>query len=300
MNKWIKRSAIALGGIVALAAVAVVGGTTMADRKMNRQLAVPVQPVAFRSDDQSVTRGSYLFASRGCADCHGANAAGKVFVDDPNGLFVRGPNITSGAGGVVAAYKPEDWVRTIRHGVGLSGKPLLIMPSEDYNRFTDDDLASLVAYLRQVPPVTGEPAAVRLPAIVKVMYAVGVVQDAYEKIDHSLPPAKPVAEGVNTTHGAYVANMCQGCHGVRLSGGKIPGGPPDWPAAANLTPGEGSAMPRYASAEQFRQMLRSGKRPDGVAIKVMPFNSLKEINDTDADALYLYLKGLAPVAANNH
>ncbi len=298
MNKWIKRTAVAAVVLVAVVAGAVGGGVLLAERKMNRQLRPTVADVPFRSDTASIERGRYLYASRGCVDCHGANAAGKVFVDDPNGLLVRGPNITPGPTGVVGAYTSLDWVRTVRHGVKPDGRPLLIMPSEDYNRFTNDDLAALVAYLRQVPPAPGEAALVRLPAIVKVLYAAGVVQDAYEKIDHSLAPAQPVAEGVNATHGAYVANMCLGCHGARLSGGKIPGGPPDWPAAANLTTGEGSAMPRYATAEQFRQMLASGRRPDGTAISpVMPFGSLKEMSAVDADALYLYLKGLPPLPA---
>ena len=100
---------------------------------------------------------------------------------------------------------------------------------------------------------------------------------------------------MSPAHGAYVANMCIGCHGAGLSGGKIPGAPPDWPAAANLTPGEGSAMKAYSGAAQFQQMLRTGKRPDGSAVSsVMPFASLKEINDTDAQALYLYLASVAP------
>jgi mono/diheme cytochrome c family protein len=101
-------------------------------------------------------------------------------------------------------------------------------------------------------------------------------------------------------HGAYVVNTCIGCHGANLSGGKVPGAPPDWPAAANLTPGEGSAMPRYADAESFKAMLRSGKRPDGSAVSpVMPFGALKELNDVDAQALYLHLKALSPKAFGN-
>jgi mono/diheme cytochrome c family protein len=89
--------------------------------------------------------------------------------------------------------------------------------------------------------------------------------------------------------------MCIGCHGAQLSGGRIPGAPPDWPAAANLTPGQGSAMLQYASASQFAQMLRSGQRGDGSSISgVMPFASLKELSDTDAAALHLYLQSLTP------
>jgi cytochrome c553 len=167
----------------------------------------------------------------------------------------------------------------------------MIMPSEDYNRFTDDDLAALVAWLRQLPPATGGGAVVELPLPVRVFYGFGLIKDAAAKIDHTLPPAQPVAEGVTVAHGAYVANMCLGCHGPQLAGGKIPGGPPDWPAAADLRPG--GAMSRYANAQAFMQMFKTGKRPDGSTVQVMPFTSLRELSETDVRALHLYLSGLS-------
>jgi hypothetical protein len=64
--------------------------------------------------------------------------------------------------------------------------------------------------------------------------------------------------------------------------------------AANLTPGEGGVMGRYADAGVFTAMLRSGKRPDGTPIAVMPFDALKALNDVDAQALYLTLRALPP------
>jgi cytochrome c553 len=129
---------------------------------------------------------------------------------------------------------------------------------------------------------------------VRILYGFGAIKDAAEKIDHSLPPAQPVPEAVNAQHGAYVANMCLGCHGEHLSGGKIPGGPPDWPPAANITPGEGSVMTRYKDVAVFQAMLRTGKRPDGTAIKVMPFEALGKLNDVDAQALHAFLKTVPP------
>ena len=39
-------------------------------------------------------------------------------------------------------------------------------------------------------------------------------------------------------------------------------------------------------------MFRSGKRPDGTAVQVMPFESLREMSETDLRALHLYLKAL--------
>jgi len=136
---------------------------------------------------------------------------------------------------------------------------------------------------------------VRLPTIVRVMYGAGVFKDASEKIDHRLPPPPVVPVGETPEHGGYVAAMCTGCHGPAFSGGRIPGAPPDWPAASNLTPGEGGVMVRYATVEAFATMLKTGKRPDGSPVStVMPFESTANLNDTDVKAIYAFLKTLPP------
>jgi mono/diheme cytochrome c family protein len=252
--------------------------------------------VALPTDAASVARGQYLYGTRGCVDCHGSDGAGRTFIDDGR-MKVAGPQIAPGPGSATAAYRVEDWVRTVRHGVKPSGRPLLIMPSQDYNRLTDADLGALIAYVRQMPPVNGSPAVLELPLAVRVLYGFGAIPDAAALIDHSLPPEPPVAEGATVEHGRYVAHMCEGCHGPKLAGGKVPGGPPDWPPSANLTPGEGGVMGRYASADDFVRMMRSGKRADGSAVRVMPFESLSAMNDTDLRGLHAYLQTLPAQAA---
>ncbi|MDM0111792.1 c-type cytochrome [Variovorax sp. J22R133] len=293
---WLKRVAIVVVGLVVIAAGALFAGDQLATRKMQRRLDIAVAGVPFRNDAAAIERGRYLFASRGCVDCHGAQGNGKMFLDDGKGMRIAGPNISPGAGSVVAGYTPQDWDRAIRHGVNPKGRALMIMPSEDYNRLTNDDFASLVAYIRQMPPASGGGPVLDFPLPVRAFYGFGVIKDAADKIDHALPPQQPVVAGATVEHGAYVANMCLGCHGAKLTGGKIPGGPPEWPAAANLTPGDGSAMPRYPDAQAFATLFKTGKRPDGSAVQVMPFGSLSQMNDTDVRALYLYLKSLAPLA----
>lgn len=293
-RRWLKRGAMALLVLIGIAAAALFAGDQLARHKMQRKLDIAVKGVPYREDAAAIERGRYLFASRGCVDCHGAQGNGRMFLDDGKGMRIAGPNISPGPGSVVAGYAPEDWVRAIRHGVARDGRPLMVMPSEDYNRFTDDDLASLVAYIRRLAPATGGAAVVDLPLPVRAFYGFGLMHDAAAKIDHALPPAQPVPEGVSVAHGAYVANMCLGCHGAKLAGGKIPGAPPDWPAAARLVPGEDNAMTRYADADAFARMFKTGNRPDGTPIKVMPFESLGQMNDTDVRALFLYLKGLPP------
>jgi mono/diheme cytochrome c family protein len=299
MSKWVKRTSIVLIALVLLGIVTTLVGKVMGDRKMRRTIALTVEPVEVIADAVHIEQGQYLFSTRGCADCHGANGAGTTVVKD-GGMFVVAPNITTGPNGVTVNYKVVDWVRTVRHGVKPSGNPVMAMPSEDYARLTDEDMASLIAYIQQLSPVAGASARIEVPVPVKVLYGFGALKDAAEKIDHTLPPPVPVSPSITAAHGAYVANGCISCHGVHLSGGKIPGGVPTWPAAANLTPGKGSAMRRYPTPEMFMAMLRSGHRPDGTPISpVMPFRSLGRMNDTDLRALHAFLKTVKPREAGH-
>lgn len=295
LNTWVRRTLIAVAALAALAGAAVATGTVLAERKMARHVDVAVAPVALPGDAAALERGRYLYTTRGCTDCHGTDGAGRTLVDQ-DGLKIAGPHIGNGPGSVTARYDTADWARAIRHGVAPGGRPLLIMPSQDYNRLTDADLGALVAYLKQLPAApahqAGGQAVLQLPLPMRVLYGFGAIPDAASMIDHRLPPEPPVPEGATVEHGRYVAQMCTGCHGAGFGGGKVPGGPPDWPAAANITPGPGSAMVRYADAAAFARMMRTGRRPDGSQVAVMPFEALSGMSDTDLQAMYVYLKTL--------
>jgi mono/diheme cytochrome c family protein len=224
MNPWLKRGAVTLVALVVVALAALGWGVHLGERKRQRVVDVKVAPVAERADAAGLERGRYLYTSRGCAECHAASGGGRVFVDE-GGLRVRAPNISPAPGGVTAGYRNEDWVRTVRHGVKPTGRPLFVMPSEDYNRWTDADLGALIAYVRRLPAVAGGGMEATVPLPVRALYGFGLIPDAAEKIDHALPPQPPVPEGVTVEHGRYVATMCIGCHGAALAGGKVPGGP---------------------------------------------------------------------------
>ncbi len=299
MNRWVKGTSIVLIGLALAGAAAVAAGKYLGERKMARKIAIAVPEVAVSHDPARIAQGRYLFNTRGCATCHGENGGGGVVIDS-GAMLIVAPNVTAGANSATSAYQTRDWVRTLRHGVKPNATPVMIMPSEDYNRLTDDDVAAIIGYVRQLPPVDGRAAQVRLPLMVKVMYAFGGVRDAAEIIDHTLPPALPVVPAVTLAHGAYVANSCIGCHGVNMSGGRIPGAPVEWPATANLTPGQGSVMARYPTAEAFQLMLRSGKRPDGSVISpVMPFPALGQMTEVDVHALHAYLQTLPALPAGS-
>jgi mono/diheme cytochrome c family protein len=300
MRKRMRWTVSILGGLVLLALLVAAAAQLLSARKMQRTIAVAVAPVALPTDPARIAHGRYLYSTRGCTECHGANGAGKTVVDS-DGMLVVAPNITRGANSATNRYTVTDWVRTIRHGVKPNGQPVLVMPSEDYARLTDEDAGALVAYLQQMPPQQGERRRVEFPLPVKLLYAVGAIKDAAEKIDHTLPPPRAQRAAMTPEYGAYVAQACVGCHGAQFSGGAIPGAPPSWPHAANLTPGPGSAMARYPSPDSFVTMLRSGKRPDGSAISpVMPFDSFGRMNDVDARALHAYLVTLPARPGGQH
>lgn len=308
MKKPLKITLCSFGVLLMLAALAIAALLWNSQRKINRVVDVAVAAVPYvdvadvanqPSSTQAVARGKYLYEARGCIECHGANGAGKTVIDDPNGLFVHGANLTQGKSSAVGHYSERDWVRAIRHGVKPDGRPVFIMPSQDYNRFTDGDLADLVAYMRALPPADGTGTEIRLPLIVKLVHGAGILKDAAEQIDHRVPPSTPVPVAATIEHGRYVAQTCIGCHGAKLEGGPIAGAPPDWPPAANLNGDPAGAMARYPTVEQFKTMLRTGKRPDGSKVNsAMPFEALKFMNDTDAEAMFKFFKSLGAVEKN--
>jgi mono/diheme cytochrome c family protein len=295
MRKRYKIAGAIVGLIVIGAAGAVAFAQFGSERKLNRTVRVDVKPIAIATDAAGIERGKYLYESRGCTECHGRDGAGRVVIDDHAGFFVRAPDISTTPGGVATTLSDTDWVGVVRHGLKPDGHPLMVMPSEDYARMTDEDTGMMIGYLKTLPPAHGGPAEMKLPLLVRFLYAAGIVRDAAEKIDHTLLPPQIVASTETIAYGDYVANSCRGCHNEALSGGKIPGTPPDWPPSGNLTPGPDNALAHYADVAAFSAMLKTGKRPDGSEVsRIMPFDSLKEMDDKDVQAVFAFLKTLPP------
>ena len=176
MNAWVKRLGLGLGLLVVLGVALLMFASMLGERKRERAVGVTVRGVAWATDAAGIERGHYLYRSRGCADCHGADGGGREFINDGKGMRIRGSNITGG--GPVGTYTAQDWERVVRHGVKANGRAAFVMPSEDYNRFTDADLAAVVGYVRTLAPRSGGEAVVKLPLPVKVLYGLGVIRDA--------------------------------------------------------------------------------------------------------------------------
>ena len=138
---------------------------------------------------------------------------------------------------MASEYSDADWVRSIRSGVRPNGLPLLFMPSHEYRPMGPEDLGALVSWIKSMPPVDTDPVEQKIGLLGRVLFLAGQLPlIPAERIDHSDPSFSQPEADVTVVYGAYLATACAGCHGEGFSGGVIPGVPPEWPEAANLTP----------------------------------------------------------------
>lgn len=247
--------------------------------------------VAVTADPQLIQAGARLAKVRGCVDCHGEDLGGKTFLDVAPVGRVFASNLTAGRGGVGSAYSDVDLARAIRHGVRPDGEALLIMPSQEFQGLSDEDVAAMIAYIRSVPPVDNEPFEPSVGPVGRFLYLTGQAPLLpAELIDHAAPrPAAP-APGPTAEYGAYLATGCIGCHGNHYSGGKIPGMPPEFPAASNLTMDLETGLGTWTE-EHFFAALRTGRRPDGSELRPeMPWKLTAAMTDDEIRALWLYLQ----------
>jgi mono/diheme cytochrome c family protein len=225
---------------------------------------------------------------RGCTDCHGEDLGGELMVDDPALGKIYATNLTRGEGGVGNDYTDEELELAIRHGIDTEGKGLLIMPSQEYFILGDPDLSAIIAYIRSLPPVDRSipDPNLRLIGQLPPMSA--------EIIDHQAqrPPAPEIE--ANAVYGEYLATGCTGCHGQDFAGGPVPGRPPDFPIASNLT-----LVGNLAAWDEadFINALRTGVTPEGKVMEpeVMPWPATAQMTDTELRALWAYMQSLPAV-----
>ncbi len=266
MKSIIKWTAIVLGGLIGLAALAGVALYPGGKKTLTRTYAdIPVETVAIPSGAEAVRRGEHVASIWGCTKCHGEDLSGTLLANDAFLGTIPAANLTSGKGGIGKSYSEADWVRAIRHGVKPDSRGEVFM--YNYSRLSDQDLGALIAYLKQIPPVDTAYPAMHLGPIVPLAPAVGLFRPAAEMIDHAARRAADPVEGATVEYGKYLFAICGECHSTKVASELE-----DW------------------SQEDFMRTFRTGVLPDGK--KLTPAMSLKnfgELNDTELAALWFYL-----------
>jgi cytochrome c553 len=257
---------------------------------MQKVYEIPLPNLARSSDPAVIARGKHLVESIwACtaADCHKADLGGGGEKSmGPIGTL-RMPNITAKGRG--AEYSDGELARLILHGVKRDGRGVILMPSQDMAWWPDEDVQAAISYVRSVPPVERAYGATEVKLLGKVLDRKDMVPlDVARRIDHGHRQSAP-APAATAAYGEYLARSCRGCHGETLSGGRIPGTPPEIPAPLNITPHE-TGLKEW-SFEDFDKLLATGVRKNGKKLDpFMPVTELGRMNEVEKRALWAYLQ----------
>lgn len=292
-------------GLLVLVGIIVVGGIVMhfvGKNRLENAPEVATKPVAVHNDAEALAAGEIMVNRLSfCSECHGKNLEGQVFFDGELGMYLTAPNLTSGAGGVGADYTDEDWERAIRHGVGADGRVLVIMPSNFYQHYGDEDLGKMIAYLKSVPPVDNDLGTRRIGFPGSAMGGVVGFNDftRINDIDHEDVGGSAPEAGVTAEYGEYLTKIaiCGECHAPNLAGITLAEGEDGPPEGPNLTPGGELAG---WNEDDFVNTLRTGQTPSGRQLdeEEMPWPSYSQMSDMELQAIWAYLSGLPALADN--
>jgi len=265
--------------------------------------------IQFERTPERVERGRYLAtAVIGCVLCHserdrslpgappvpGREFAGAIMAEEP-GYRVVAPNLTPDAATGAGTWSDDMLARAIREGVGHDGRGLGgQMFWWAFRALSDEDLASIVVYLRSVPAVEHA-----LPP--RILSA----DREKERAEGAEPLSGPVAArdlSDPLARGTYFIEIadCLGCHSAweaPTNPGIGGGGNPiarfgEKVFSANLTP-DPTGIGAYTEGI-FRGALRSGR--GGTLHGAMPWTAYRHLTDADIGAIYLALRQLPPVA----
>ena len=207
------------------------------------------------------------------------------------------PNITPDNETGAGTWTDGQFARAIREGIGHDGRRLFpIMPYQYFREMSDEDLASVVVYLRSIEPVRNVLPRTTIPEPMKQMLTQH--QPIVERVS---PPDMSNA----VARGKYLVSLgsCASCHtpmkdGVHreelaFAGGMSFKGPWGHVHTANITP-DPSGISYYDEA-LFIKTLRTGHVGARSLKSIMPWGYFRNMTDEDLKAIFAYLRTLTPV-----
>ena len=271
--------------------------------------------VAGAASPADVARGKYVFGAAAGCGCHteakgAANAGGRKF-EGPFGT-VYAANITPDRETGIGGWTDEQIITAIRSGRRPNGERLLpVHPFTSFNGMAEEDLKSLVAFLRTVPPVrrVNTPKKIIVPMFERVFLPVWLSTFASMEAP---PPAAPVSGLPRGEYLVRAVGHCGECHTprsgltmavdtTRLMAGNTKKTGPEGQAAPNITPDKATGIGDWTE-DQIVTYLATGNRRDGdVAGGLMGENiqgtlaGYKDMTPADLRAIAQYLKSLPAV-----
>lgn len=256
-------------------------------------------------------RGGYLARVGDCVACHTAQGgpfmAGGRPLETPFGTIYT-PNITPDPQTGIGTWSAEQFYRAMHKGVGAHGQHLYpAFPYPWFTKVTREDVNSIYAYLRTLPPVQNRPPANALPWPLDIRTTVS----GWNLLFFSPGTFKPDAgKSAEWNRGAYLVEglaHCGACHSGKNFLGAVEDGPRYQGAelqhwfAPNLTSDERSGLGQW-SADEIVQFLKTGRTDRTVAYGPMAqvvHDSTSKLDDADLNAMAVYLKGLSGGGGGN-
>jgi cytochrome c5 len=284
MKKIFKWIGIILGMLVLLVLLAA-GGLYIAGSVQSKKTRdVQVETISIPTDEKSLARGKFLVDAY-CTPCHGEDLSGKLLFEEPGIVSVYSANIT----GLSQTHTDTDLVRAIRHGIDTDGRELFAMAAEVFIHFSEEDLGSVIAYVKTVPRIGEERPGIKPTFAGTVMLGAGLfgnVQPA-EYIDHNMPFPKMPPIGASVEYGKYFSGICETCHGSDLRGAQPPQDP-ESPFAPDLT--QSGELVGWTE-QDFITAMRTGVTPSGRTLaESMPVEIFKKYPDDELRGLWMYLQ----------
>ncbi len=292
--KILKWTGIVLVSLIVIIAAIAYFQIRKADSLINRTLEIKPVSMQVPGDSSSLAIGKKWVTSM-CAECHGVDLGGRMFLDDPTIGTLYAPNLTRGEGGI-SYYTDSNWLGALRHGISATGRPLMIMPAHEYTLMRADDIGGVIAYMKTIPPVDRINGESSFKPFAKFLLSVGAFGDIFtaDIIDHQAPIPSPKIDQTPFDRGAYLSIVagCRNCHGETLSG-KLTGDP-NSPPSSNLTPGGNLANWSY---DDFATFMNTGQTREGKTIdnKFMPWQAYRKLPGEELEAIFTFLKSLDPL-----
>ena len=274
---------------------------------------------------ERLARGEYLVVHvSDCVACHsevdgrrfaipikpGTEGQGGFAFDKKLGVpgVVQAQNITPDPTTGLGEWTDGEIIRAVREGVDRKGQALFpMMPYEKFREMSDEDVRSVVTYIRTLKPIRHEVAPRRLDFPVNLL-----VKFAPKPVDG--PVTAPDRKD-SVAYGKYLVAIsgCRICHtpvdgkgkplpGMDFSGGWLMPGPWGRVVTANITPDADNYMGQ-ASREEFIARFKAFEGLDGENAPVAPpgkntvmaWTRFAGMTREDLGAIYDYMKTVKPI-----
>lgn len=268
---------------------------------------------------ERIERGRYLANNVTlCIDCHSQRdwskfaaplvkstigTGGEKF-DESIGFpgSVYSPNITPFN---LKGWTDGELFRLITTGVRKDGSALInIMPYQSYGKMAEEDIYSIIAYIRTLPSQESSIPERRLDFPLNFIV---------NTIPTMATPQPIPLESDTLRYGGYITNAasCIDCHtkqdkgspvqGMEFAGGREFSGPGGSVFSANISSDTASGIGSWTREEfinKFKQYA-NGYEPHqvkpGEFQTIMPWTMYAQMKDSDISAIYTYLQSIKPI-----